>query len=304
MPVKLFCYGNCNALDGQGREVNLRTQAGIRVLELDFHVGERAKFLDHGKPDTRTARLPRHLVFDAVELLEHLRHFGLRDTWPIVAYGEVEVRVLEAQLDVDHLVVRVLGELERVVHQVHENLHDGVAVHHQRDVLDVGIGRYGELEALLFHVLAVGCDKVVEHALRAFPAELHVPAVAVQLGEVQHVLDEAREAFGFACNLVVILLSLVFVGHPGVLQELCVHADGGKRSFKFVTDCRDEVLALGCKSELALREFVDADETAAQHDQHGDAEEQEDSATRCALLLRDVHVERNAAERRGQRCAQ
>ena len=245
MPVKLFCYGNCNALDGQGREVYLRTQAGVCVLELDLHVGERAELLDHGEPDTRAARLPRHLVLDAVEFLEHLRHFGLRNTRPVVAHGEVEVGVLEAQLDVDHLVVGVLRELERVVHEVHQNLHDGVAVHHQRDVLDVGIGRDGELEALLFDVLAVGRDKVVEHALRPVAAQLYVPAVAVQFGEVQHVLDEAREAFRFAGNLVVILLALLFVGHPGVLQKFCVHADGGQRCLEFVAHRGHEVLALG-----------------------------------------------------------
>ena len=301
MPVKLFCYGNRNALDGQGREVYLRTQAGIRVLELDLHVGERAEFLHHRKADARSARLARHLVFDAVEFLEDLRHFGLRDARAVVAHGEVEVRVLEAQLDVDHLVVRVLRELERVVHEVHQYLHDGVAVHHQRDVLDVGIGRYGELEALLLDVLAVGRDKVVEHSLRPVAAQLHVPAVAVELGEIQHVLDESREALRLACDLVVVLLALLLVGHPGVLQKFRVHADGGQRRLEFVTYRRDEILALGGERELALREPVDADEAAGQHDEHGDAQEQEDAATRGAFLLRDVHVQGNVSEGGRQR---
>ena len=284
--------------------MNLRTQAGIRVLELDLHVGERAEFLHHRKADTRAARLAGHLVFDAVEFLEHPRHFGLRDARTVVAHGEVEVRVLEAQLDVDHLVVRVLRELERVVHEVHQYLHDGVAVHHQRDVLDVGIGRHREFEALLLDVLAVRGDEVVEHALRPVAAQLHVPTVAVELGEVQHVLDESREAFGLARDLVVVLLALLLVGHPGVLQELGVHADGGQRGLELVTHRGDEVLALGGEGELALRELVDADEAAGEHDEHDDAEEQEDAATRGAFLLRDVHVQRDVGERGWQRRAE
>ena len=167
----------------------LGTESRIRVFHLDFHVGEGAEFFHHRKADTCSACAAGHFVFDAVEFLEHLFHFGRGNARTVVAHRQIDIGIFDTELDDNHLVVRIFGELQGVVHQVHQNLHNGVPVHHQGDVPDIGVRRDGELEAVLFHVLAVGGHKVVQYRLGSALAKLHVPTVAIQFRQVKNILD-------------------------------------------------------------------------------------------------------------------
>ena len=178
-----------NHLNRQRREMYFRAQAWIGVFNFNSHVTQRAQLLDHRKSDARTTRLPSHFVFDSVEFLEDLFHLARRNARTIVADRKVHVRILDSKLDVDHLVISRFRELERVINEVHQNLHDGVAVNHEADIVCIGIRRNREFETLLFDVLAVSRYKVIQNSLGLVHAELHIPTVAIELGEVQHVLD-------------------------------------------------------------------------------------------------------------------
>ena len=246
------------------------------VFDFDTHVRKRAELFHHRKPDARSLRGAGHLVFHAVEFLEHLLHFGRRDARTVVADGEVYVVDIDFELDDDHLVVRVLRELERVVHQVRENLHHRVAVHHQLHLVDIGVARYRERESVVLDVLGVHGDEVVEHGLRAVLADVRHPAIAVELREVEHVLNESRESVAFACDLVEAphafrVVHLVVAA----LQDFCAHLDGGERGLELVTYGRYEILTLLGEVELALRESVDGNEAAPEKQEHDAADKEQ-----------------------------
>ena len=212
------------------------------------------------------------------------------------------------ELDDDHLVVGVLRELERVVHQVHQDLHHGIAVHHERDLACARVAGDCEREPVLFDVARIGRHEVVEDGLGPILPQLHCPTVAVEFGQIKYVLDEPRKPFRLACDKVVVLVAFLFVCHPRVLQQLGVHLDRGERRLEFVTHRRDEVLPFLREVQLALREAVDGNEAATQEQEHDSADEDEQVAVRNELvagaglfgILVDVHGERNPVERLGE----
>ena len=112
-------------------------------------------------------------------------------------------------------------------------------------------------------------------------------------------MDESGKTVRFACNLSVILLLLFFVHDPGVLQQLCVHLDGGERRLEFVGDGRDKILALGGELHAALRHVVEGNEADGNDREHQKTDEQDEFSAGC--LLRGVHLERDVRKRRLQR---
>ena len=161
------------------------------------------------------------------------------DAWTVVAHLHPKGARLRLQGDAD-LASPGLAEFRRVRQQVQ---------HHLDDAIDVGTHRGHllrqldvDLDRLLLEDLAHAGDRVADQLAHIDAGFLPLGLAGLDLREVQHLVDEPRQALGFLGNDAEEFRALLGV-HVGVLeQDLREGADRSERRAQLVAYRRYEVV--------------------------------------------------------------
>ena len=180
-----------------------------------------------------------------------------------VAHGDRDAIGFAADRQRDALAVG--GVLDRVVDQVEhrEGERVGIEPHHRQVGRDVGLERHvgggdparRQLDRAVDHLADVGVGELVDaHA-------------ALDLGEVEHVVDQPAEPHALAPDDLGVLVGLLGALGPALGEHLAEHRDDRQRGLELVRDIGDE-LALELV-EPALAADRD-DEERHRREDHGD----------------------------------
>ena len=132
--------------------------------------------------------------------------------------------------------------LHRVVDQVEQHLEQRVAVEAHRG--QIGVDAHGEREALARARAGASFSAASsEHRPDVADRDRGLAPPALELRELEHVVDQPRQALRLAGDRGVVLLALRLARDEPVAQHLRVHADRGERRLELVGDRRDEVAA-------------------------------------------------------------
>jgi hypothetical protein len=98
------------------------------------------------------------------------------------------------------------------------------------------------LHAFAFEAVAKRVDRALHDVAEVAVLELETPLAALEGREVEHVLDQAREALGLAANDLEVLLLFLGVADTLGEQHLAEHANHRQRRLELVRDVGDEVV--------------------------------------------------------------
>ncbi len=160
--------------------------------------------------------------------------------------------------------------LHRVVEEVVQRQHDRLLVH--LDLGDVAEHLEVHVDALALHPVAEGLDGTAHDRLEVAPGEGVGLLASLEGGEVEHVLDQAREALGLPQDDLEVLLPFLLGSHAVGQQELAEHPHHRERRLQLVADVGDEV-ALQLGQPPLLRGCVEQEADAEDDDHQGDREQ-------------------------------
>ncbi len=216
-------------------------------------------------------------VADAHELFEHASAIVRRDAHALVADADRGGPGQLAQLDADRLAVAIA---QRVRQQVDDDLLEAELVPLADQVDAIGLQRDRHVAALALHLADHALEHRGEIALAAPDRQLAV----LDLRDVEHVVDEPREAAHLALVALEHLRQVVGGEEPRVLRGDLVlahahlHREHAQRRAQLVHHHRHELVAhlqralqvdlrglqLGDERLLAPARFLQRDELAAQ----------------------------------------
>ena len=137
--------------------------------------------------------------------------------------------------------------------------------------------------------------------------QLDLDLIAADARELEHVRDQARQAFTLVVNVGVVAGLLVFAC-PALAQHLRIHADAGQWRAQFVADRGDEVALLTRERDLAHAEPVHQRGAGAQHDREHHTQPGDHPGARSGRQARhrehEIHVrERHTQARAVEQCS-
>ena len=196
---------------------------------------------------------------DLIEAVEHVGQIRRGDAHAGVAHADADNVALRAGTQRDDA---ALGRiLEGVIQQHDEHLLGAIRIAPNarqvfRHVVDEGL-------LIVLGVGGIGFVDEVEQRERGKDASRERGRAALQAGELQHVVDQPRQAHGFAQHDVINLLPLFLGLHQTVAQRLDQRAHGGQRRAQLVGDVGN-VVAAGLLQPLGAGHVGD-DADAAGH---------------------------------------
>ena len=192
-----------------------------------------------GRPKSRTLRLFGHRVAGLAEFLEDDFLVFDADAGPVVGDAHPDHIGGRADLDDDAAFVD-LDELGGVGEQVDQHLHQPVAI---------GVNRRHapwkarlESDVLRAEDLHGRVDRILDHRLEIERGNPPLGTAGLELGEVQHLVDEAGQSLAFLDNDREELLPLGRVELQVVVQDLGKRPDRRERRAQLVRDRGDEVV--------------------------------------------------------------
>src|SRR6185312_12258686 len=137
--------------------------------------------------------------------------------------------------------------------EIDDDLRDGVGVGADRQLAGCQVAF--QLETGVFEVRPVGFGSFADDVHEIGIAEIIFLFAAFQAGEIEDVVDEAREAGGFGGDDLQIGALFGGVGDAIFRQQFGEHADGSERRFQFVRNVADEIGFLAGERELTIEIF-------------------------------------------------
>src|SRR5262249_15408328 len=224
-------------LGPHGQRYGERAPPALGRVDLDRPAVRLGDVLDQREPDPRAADRPAAHAARPIEPLEDAVALVRRDAGSGVRDPEQHVVPASRQGHVEALAIgRVLY---RVVHQVEEE--EGHRVLIEANRWQIGLDVDIELHALAVEPVAVHVEAARQHLGEIPDLEIVGDLAALDLGEVEDVVDEVRQALALARDdLGVLPRRLGALGAAGG-EQLAEHADERQRRLELVRDVGDEV---------------------------------------------------------------
>ena len=180
----------------------------------------------------------------------------------MIGDADLDAIILAAHDDADELSVWRI--LERVVDQVDHRNFDGALVEVDQRQIFGNAQLEGHLFTLGAH--AASFDGPRHDFTHPPGAELVRRLAALDLGKVEHVLDQRPQTLALADDDLQILPAFLVIFDATALEQLAEHAHQRERCFQFVRHVRHEITLQIGELSLALRGHQDHRQSGNYHD--------------------------------------